>query len=112
MSTTARRSLHDGLTASEGEELVEATRRPERLRLPVADRYRLVANEYAARCVRALVANDLMAALRAATIADAADRTAVAEAEFRERAQERRERWEQVKKATHPRPRAITSRTA
>jgi hypothetical protein len=112
MPAAPRRSLHDGLTASEGEELVEASRRPERLALPVAERYREVATEYASRCVRALVGNDLMAALRAATIAAAAERTVEAEEQYRARAREMRERWEQAADATRTRPREITTRSA
>jgi hypothetical protein len=109
MPPAPRRSPHDGLTASEGEELVEASRLPSRLALPVADRYREVAAEYAARCVRHLVGNDLMAALRAATIADAAERTAVAEDAFSERSRLLREAWEAT---NHTRPRAISARSA
>jgi hypothetical protein len=94
MPPAPRRSPHDGLTASEGEELVEAARRPDRLGLEQIDRYREVAAEYAERCVRALNGNDLRDALRAATISDAANRAVDAELRYQDRARELRERWE------------------
>ena len=108
MPAAPRRSPHDGLTASEGEELVEAARRPDRLALEPIDRYREVAAEYAERTVRALTGNDLREALRAATISDAASRTVESELRFRERSRELRERWEQDRQApATDRPRGL-----
>ena len=94
MAPAPRRSPHDGLTASEGEELVEASRTRDRLHLAPVERYREVAAEYAERCVHALVGNDLRLALRAATIAEAAYRTVESELRYQERSRELRERWE------------------
>lgn len=109
MHAAQRRSPHDGLTASEGEELTEASRTAERLHLPPVERYQQVAAEYAERCVIALTNNDLFAAMRAATISRAATHTVAAELRHQERAREMRERWEQAAEATKTRPRAITS---
>jgi predicted membrane chloride channel (bestrophin family) len=62
--------------------------------MPTVERYRDVAVEYAERCVRALVGNDLRAALRAATIANAAYGTIEHELRYQDRARELRARWE------------------
>ena len=69
---SARRSVWSGLTASEIEELGEATRHLARRSMPDADRWRDVSDEYARRTVSALVTNDLRAALRSAMISTAA----------------------------------------
>lgn len=109
MAPAPRRSPHDGLTASEGEELTEAARAPERLHMPTVDRYRDIATEYAQRCVLALTSNDLMGALRAATISRAATFTVESELRHQERSRELRARWEaeQQPAAGHSRGLAI-----
>jgi hypothetical protein len=108
MPRAARRSPYDGLTASEGEELVDAARTPDRLPLPPIDRYRQVSAEYAERCVRALVAGDLHAALRSANIAHAAFGSVAYELDYQERAKEMRARWER-KDGPAAAPLAITA---
>ncbi|GEM_PF-5199989 len=94
MARAPRRSPHNGLTASEIEELIEASRTPERLQLEPIDRYRELQREYADRCVIALTSNDLMGALRAATLSRAAGSTVQGEIEYEQRAREQRARWE------------------
>ena len=69
---TARRSIWSGLTASEIEELGEATRHLGRRSMAEPERWRDVSDEYARRTVSALVTNDLRAALRSAMISTAA----------------------------------------
>lgn len=69
---SARRSLWSGLTASEIEELGEATRHLGRRGMDERERWRDVSDEYARRTVSALVTNDLRAALRSAMISTAA----------------------------------------